>query len=101
MFLLLQNIVVGNGGLGNNVQRSELFEIFSKYGDIADIITLPEKSFAFVCFKKLDQAIKAYDGIQGQELKCPDEISVPGIRFYLYFTNNGKYIPVYMYTFHQ
>ena len=81
--------MVGNGGLGNNVRREELVNIFSKYGSVVDVLLKPRKPYAFVTFSTVQESVRAFQDIHGRTMKCPEELSLPNVTFYLSFVKEG------------
>lgn len=75
--------MVANGGLGNDIEREELWLIFSQHGSIVDIIMKPRKPFAFVSFASEKEASDAVNGVHGRVLRHPEELSRPNVTFYL------------------
>ncbi|XP_013420002.2 alkylated DNA repair protein alkB homolog 8 [Lingula anatina] len=80
-----KHLFVANAGLGNGVSRDDVDSIFNWFGEIADIVMLPEKPYAFVEYTSVDAAVAACQAMHGRKLKCPEEISTPGITFYISF----------------
>ncbi|PKA55832.1 Flowering time control protein FPA [Apostasia shenzhenica] len=58
-----RNLWVGN--LSSHVTKNGLFEQFVRFGDIESIAFLPGRSYAFVNFKREDDAVLALRGLQG------------------------------------
>ena len=82
--------MVGNGGLGNGINREIIEKIFSAHGHIADIVMQQKKSYCFLSFSTLEEAEKAYSAVHGRLLKCPEEVPVAGMKFYLAYTETSK-----------
>ena len=83
--------MIANGGLANDVQREELWNIFSKHGCIMDIVMKPKKPYAFITFSTELEALEAINSIHGRTLLCPEELSTPGVVFYLSYLQQSKY----------
>ncbi|XP_074651671.1 tRNA (carboxymethyluridine(34)-5-O)-methyltransferase alkbh8-like [Tubulanus polymorphus] len=83
-----RNLYIGNGGLGNQVKREELHRMFHKFGAIQAIVMLPGKPYSFVSFCDVETAEKAHIHTNGRLLKCPEEISICGVKFYTAFVEN-------------
>lgn len=49
----------------NGITQEMIFEVFGKYGEIENIVMVPEKSFSFVEFKLLNDAEVAYEKVNG------------------------------------
>lgn len=47
----LQSLVVANGGLGNGVNRAELFAVLKEIGEIEMLVMIPHKPYAFVTYR--------------------------------------------------
>ena len=82
--------MVANGGLGNGVQQEELHGIFHAFGTITAIAMLPRKPYAFISFSSAESASAALAQVHGRELQCPEELSLPGVKFYLAYVEHGK-----------
>ena len=59
-------LFVCNAGLVTGCSSWELFNIFSKYGPLLQIILIPQKSYSFVVFDTEDCAKIAFDSIHGK-----------------------------------
>lgn len=53
------------GNLSRRVSQNNLYEHFLRFGDIENIVYTPGRSYAFVNYKKEDDAIIAFKGLQG------------------------------------
>ncbi|XP_074583093.1 uncharacterized protein LOC141839280 [Curcuma longa] len=53
------------GNLSRRVSQNNLYEHFLRFGDIDNIAYTPGRSYAFVNYKKEDDAIIAFKGLQG------------------------------------
>lgn len=53
------------GNLSHHVTKSALFEQFLRFGDIDNISYVPGRNFAFVNYRKQEDAIIAMRGLQG------------------------------------
>ena len=87
----LQTLIIGNGGLDNNIQQEELYELLHPYGPLDDIVMIPRKPYAFAKFRDIKSAAKAYEALNGRTLKCPEEVSIPNITLYLSYTIKGVF----------
>ncbi|XP_077984848.1 tRNA (carboxymethyluridine(34)-5-O)-methyltransferase alkbh8-like [Glandiceps talaboti] len=74
-----KNIFVGNGGLGNGIQREDLQDVFGPFGRISTILLIQRKPYAFVCFTDSKDAEKAFDTLQGKTFRFHEET----VTFYL------------------
>ncbi|GAB4821624.1 hypothetical protein N2152v2_008670 [Parachlorella kessleri] len=54
------------GNLGTRTPRAVLKTIFEKYGVVDDVVTFPGRMYAFVNYRSLDEAMAAYQTLQGQ-----------------------------------
>lgn len=72
--MCVQNLVVGNGGLSNGVEREQLWSVFAKYGNITDIVMKPGKPYAFVSFSNTDEAILAANELNGKLLSHGSDV---------------------------
>lgn len=77
--------MVCNYGLVNGLSRKDVLQVFSQYGQVESIIMLPFKSYCFVCYASIQEAMCAYDKINGKMNTLPDQQF-----FYLIFTNSGN-----------
>ncbi|GIY66674.1 alkylated DNA repair protein alkB homolog 8 [Caerostris extrusa] len=75
-------IFIGNGGLGCGLNRECLMDIFNQYGHLEKIVMLPAEPYAFVVLNKTEDAIKAFNSVNGQKLKS-------GHIFYLSYIHNA------------
>ncbi|KAK2981758.1 hypothetical protein RJ640_006010 [Escallonia rubra] len=60
------NLWVGN--LSADVTDPELASLFGRHGTVDNVTSYPSRSYAFVFFKRLDDARKAKDALQGAPL---------------------------------
>ncbi|KAK2975940.1 hypothetical protein RJ640_008040 [Escallonia rubra] len=60
------NLWVGN--LSADVTNPELASLFGRHGTVDNVTSYPSRSYAFVFFKRLDDARKAKDALQGAPL---------------------------------
>lgn len=58
--------MVGNAGLVSGVTYEQLTQLFAQYGLVERVVTIPGKSYSFVVYSTIDDAVKAYDAINGQ-----------------------------------
>lgn len=77
--------MVCNYGLVNGLSRKDVFHVFSQYGEIKNIIMLPHKSYCFVCYANLQEAIFAFDKINGKINNLPNQQI-----FYLIYSHSGN-----------
>ncbi len=84
--LMLQYLVVANGGLGNGVEQRELQRIFGMYGTLLDIVMQPNKPYAFVTYADIASAKAAVCEVNGQvqSLSCGE------VTFYINYVKQGK-----------
>ncbi|XP_076446185.1 tRNA (carboxymethyluridine(34)-5-O)-methyltransferase ALKBH8-like [Babylonia areolata] len=77
-------LCVQNGGLDNGVSQDDLHDIFSRFGQVQDIIMVPRKPFCFVCYDTAQSAAAARDQLTGYLLKEGKDPS-QNITLYLFF----------------
>lgn len=53
-------LIICNGGLVNGISQENIFEAFSSFGPIENIVMIPEKSYSFLVFKDVSSAEAAY-----------------------------------------
>uniref|UniRef100_A0A6P7EZC2 tRNA (carboxymethyluridine(34)-5-O)-methyltransferase n=1 Tax=Diabrotica virgifera virgifera TaxID=50390 RepID=A0A6P7EZC2_DIAVI len=58
-------LVIANAGLINGLTEEIVFEHFSKYGTITNILLIPGKSCCFLQYKEQDSAVNAYHNYNG------------------------------------
>ncbi|XP_067663773.1 alkylated DNA repair protein alkB homolog 8-like [Haliotis asinina] len=58
-------LCVNNAGLDNGLTQQEVCDLFSKHGQVTEIIMLPQKPYCFVCFSLTDDAQKAFHAANG------------------------------------
>ncbi|XP_064623177.1 alkylated DNA repair protein alkB homolog 8-like [Lineus longissimus] len=85
------NLFVANAGLGNGITRIEVINIFRPFGILDNVVMIADKPYAFVCYNETESAERAHEVINGRPLKCPDEVSSTGLKFYTAYVEN---IPV-------
>ncbi|XP_025411118.1 alkylated DNA repair protein alkB homolog 8-like isoform X2 [Sipha flava] len=78
-----ENLMVCNYGLVNGLSRKDVLQVFSHYGQVEHIVMLPFKSYCFVCFANIQEAVCAYNNINGKMNTLPDQTT-----FYLIYTNS-------------
>lgn len=57
----LQNLVICNAGLSTGLDQTVLVSELTKYGTLANVCLLRDKSYCFVVCADKDSAIKIYD----------------------------------------
>lgn len=83
--VLFQNLMVCNYGLVNGLSRNDILTVFSQYGQIKCIMMIPYKSYCFVCYTNIQEAISAYDKVNGKINTLSNQKL-----FYLIYTNSGN-----------
>jgi len=78
--------MVCNYGLVNGLSRKDVNEVFSQYGQIEHIVMLPHKSYCFVCYANVQEAVIAYNKINGQQIST---LLNQQLIFYLIYTKSG------------
>ncbi|XP_005999468.1 alkylated DNA repair protein alkB homolog 8 isoform X2 [Latimeria chalumnae] len=78
-----QSLVVANGGLGNGVNRQQLFRLLQEQGTVKELLMPPNKPYAFVTFGTVEEARKAYSVLNGYVISS-EELS-QSITIYLNF----------------
>lgn len=63
-----RHLLIGNGGLGCGITRIILTSVFNRYGQITNIIMLPNKPFSVLSYQSVADAIQAYNNVHGAEL---------------------------------
>ncbi|XP_019571263.2 tRNA (carboxymethyluridine(34)-5-O)-methyltransferase ALKBH8 isoform X1 [Rhinolophus sinicus] len=63
-----QILVVANGGLGNGVSRNQLFPVLERFGQVDALLMPPDKPYAFVIYKTIEESKKAYVTLNGKEI---------------------------------
>ncbi|KAL3635043.1 hypothetical protein CASFOL_022097 [Castilleja foliolosa] len=61
------NLWIGN--VSPEVSEAELKSIFEKHGKVDSVSSYPTRSYAFICFKDVDGAKSARQGLQGHPLR--------------------------------
>ncbi|XP_056012477.1 alkylated DNA repair protein alkB homolog 8-like isoform X2 [Ostrea edulis] len=61
-------LCVNNAGLDVGVSYDEVADIFSPLGEVEEIIMLPKKPYAFVCYEDIDAAERAAEKLNGLDL---------------------------------
>jgi alkylated DNA repair protein alkB homolog 8 len=82
-------LVVANGGLGNGVDREQLWYLFEKYGKIVDIVMKPRKPYAFVSFQTVEEAERAMKELNGHRL---EDSNVDGPLLYLLYVKECNHL---------
>ncbi|CAH1777251.1 unnamed protein product [Owenia fusiformis] len=86
-------LYVGNAGLGNGIQREQVFNLFSKYGQISDISTPVGKPYAFVSYTLVESAKDAMENLNGAVIAC-EESQAPncssGVNIYIAYVEPGS-----------
>lgn len=86
--------MVCNYGLVNGLSRQDVLEVFSRYGQVNHIIMLPHKSYCFVRYTDVQEAMRAYDKVNGKK-----NTHLYQQLFYLIYTKSGnvhRYIEMYV-----
>ena len=81
-----QTLIICNSGHVTGASYESLAELFAPYGDLEDIVLVPEKSFCFIKYLNVETALKAYEDCNGQ--KSLKDVKIP---IYISFVNH---IPV-------
>ncbi|RDD45870.1 Alkylated DNA repair protein alkB-like protein 8 [Trichoplax sp. H2] len=63
-----RHLLISNGGLGCGITRTILTSVFGRYGQITNIIMLPDKPFSVLSYQTVTDAKQAYDNIHAIEL---------------------------------
>jgi len=77
--------MVCNYGLVNGLSRKNILQVFSQYGQVEHIIMVPYKSYCFVCYANVQEAMFAYNKVNGKKNNLPNQQI-----FYLIYTNSGN-----------
>ncbi|CAN8286658.1 unnamed protein product [Cochlearia groenlandica] len=57
------------GSLTTDTTESDLTELFGKFGDVDRITAYSSRSFAFIYYRRVEEAVAAKEGLQGADLK--------------------------------
>lgn len=77
--------MVCNYGLVNGLSRKDVFEVFSQYGEIKHIIMLPHKSYCFICYVNVQDALTACKKVNGKISNLPQQYI-----FYLIYSKSSN-----------
>lgn len=78
--------MVCNAGLASSIQHEDIVELFTKYGEVQNVLMIPGKSYCFIEFKNVLDAETAYSAVNGKiKLDKMDGV------IYLLFTDSGKF----------
>ena len=69
--------------------QDEVLRLFSCHGNICDIIMLPRKPYAFVCFLSEEEAESACKALNGHTLAASGDRKEE-ITLYISFVSQGK-----------
>lgn len=58
--------MVCNCGLVNGLSRKALKQVFYQYGEIKYMIMIPQKSYCFISFAEVEEAIRAFNNVNGK-----------------------------------
>lgn len=61
-----KNIVICNAGLALRLSQEDVIRIFSTYGTIESVVMLPDKTYCFMSFFDISDAISAYNSLHGK-----------------------------------
>ena len=81
------HVVIANAGLGNGVNLDQASTLLEQYGTVANIVSIPTKSYALVSYYDVDSAVSCFKNLQGHVLKQSEGRPVT---LYVYFL---KYLP--------
>lgn len=73
-----------NYGLVNGISRNDILQVFSQYGQVDRIVMLPDKSYCFVCYTNVQDAVSAYHKVNGKMNAFLDQKLI-----YLIYTSSG------------
>ena len=88
LILLFQILCVSNAGLDNHVTQDEVYELFNHYGNVCDVIMLPRKPYAFVCYLTEEEAEAAYTALNGYKLTATEDRQEE-ITLYILYVSQG------------
>lgn len=77
--------MVCNYGLVNGLSRKDVLQVFSQYGQVQRVVMLPHKSYCFICYTNIKEAIRAWDKVNGKINGLPGQQL-----FYLIYTISGN-----------
>ncbi|KFP74957.1 Alkylated DNA repair protein alkB 8, partial [Acanthisitta chloris] len=67
-----QSLVIANAGLGNGMSRHQLLRIVEEYGAVEMLLMPPNKPYSFVKYGTTEEAKKAFDALNGEEVTLED-----------------------------
>ncbi|XP_031564983.1 alkylated DNA repair protein alkB homolog 8-like [Actinia tenebrosa] len=82
------HLLVGNGGLMNGINRSQIGGLFKSFGTVERVVMLPQRSYSFVSFKNVEDASRAMQTVNGRRLDPSFEFSKAGVVLYLSYLTN-------------
>lgn len=77
--------MVCNYGLVNGLSRKDVLQVFSQYGQVERIIMLPHKSYCFICYANIQEAINARENVNWKVNSLLEQKL-----FYLIYTVSGN-----------
>ncbi|XP_060572353.1 alkylated DNA repair protein alkB homolog 8-like isoform X2 [Ruditapes philippinarum] len=83
-------LCVCNGGLGNCVAYEEMLEQFGQFGKKCDILMIPQKSYAYVCYKTIAESEEAYKQMNGHKLQSTENRPNEVVLYTFYVNEVGK-----------
>ena len=78
------NLLVCNAGLVTGHSQENLLPVFSKYGQVMSVIAEKGKSYSFVVFHLVEEAVKCMDEVNGVIGVAGEVGSVPGPLYLAY-----------------
>ena len=88
----MQQVAVANGGLENGIRREGILEAFSEYGELEDVVMPASRSFCFVKFCSVEEAVQAFKKLHCQLIPHPDISPIQNLHFFLAYVDKGSKI---------
>ena len=84
--------MVGNGGFGNGVKREIIFALFSRYGEIINLVMKEKQPYCFLSYCNIDSAKLAFEDLHGKVLPDQPDKSMQSITLYLAYTTESEHV---------
>ncbi|KAL5011567.1 hypothetical protein ScPMuIL_010118 [Solemya velum] len=83
-------LCVCNAGLDNGVSREEVQHFFSSHGNLEEVIMLPRKPYAFVCYTDEEGAQQAHTALNGVEVQIGED-HVRSVTFHIFYVSKAPH----------
>ncbi|XP_014666928.1 PREDICTED: alkylated DNA repair protein alkB homolog 8-like isoform X2 [Priapulus caudatus] len=100
VFVSYKHLFVANGGLVCGVSKEQLLEIFQPYGEVSNVVMVPDKPHAFISYVDVGGATRAVACAQGYDIRSS---GAPGAKLHLLYveklpdvispSNDGMVLP--------